>query len=56
MDTQQKIMISTNIAETGITFKNLTYVIDSAKYKSIYYNPNKKMTVMRDLPICKNMM
>jgi len=36
----RRVVISTNVAETGITIKSLKYVIDSGYNKEIEFNPN----------------
>lgn len=35
----RRVILSTNVAETGLTLENLTYVIDSGFNKEIEYNP-----------------
>ena len=54
-DNRQKIIIATNVLETGITVHNLSFVIDTMKFKSVYYDPVRKCEVLRDLPISKDM-
>jgi HrpA-like RNA helicase len=39
-DMKRRIIIGTNVAETGITIDTLKYVIDTGFYKSKEYNPN----------------
>ena len=51
----QKVIVSTSIIETGFTIPDLVYVIDSMKFKTIYFDPVKKIEIWRDLPICKSM-
>ncbi len=36
----RRIVVATNIAESSITLKNVTYVIDFCLTKEIRYNPN----------------
>ncbi len=38
-----RVIVATNIAETGVTIQNLGYVIDCMKCKINFYNPNTKM-------------
>lgn len=35
----RRVILSTNVAETGLTLENLTYVVDSGFNKEIEYNP-----------------
>ncbi len=41
-----KIILSTNVAETGITIPNLKYCIDTGFYTSVSYNPINNSTVI----------
>ena len=52
---QRRIIVSTNIIETGFTVPDLGFVVDSLKFLHVYYNPVKKMDIMRFMPIDKNM-
>lgn len=42
----QKIILATDIAETGITVKDVTYVIDSATRKEMFWNHKQCMNSM----------
>ena len=39
----RKIVVSTNVAETGVTIPDVVYVIDTMKAKELSYNPKRKM-------------
>lgn len=50
-----RVILTTNFLETGFTIADLTFVIDSLKFKSVYYDPVRKLEVTRDMSICQNM-
>lgn len=41
----QKVIVSTSIIETGFTIPDLVYVIDSMKFKTVYFDPVKKIEI-----------
>lgn len=49
----RKIILATNVAETGITINMLKYCIDSGFYKSAEYNPNHELSVLVTRPVSK---
>ena len=49
----RKIVLSTNIAETGVTIPDVTVVIDTGKVKELSYNANTKMTSLQEMFISK---
>ena len=51
----RRIILSTNVAETGITFNNLKYVIDSGWHKSSEFNPNFSSTLLVNKPVTQGM-
>jgi ATP-dependent helicase HrpA len=52
--TTQKIIVSTNVAETSITIPNIRYVIDSGLARIPQYQPRTRTTVMPVQPISKS--
>ena len=50
-----RIILTTNFLETGFTIPDVTVCIDTLKFKNVSYDPLRKLIVMKDLPICKNM-
>ncbi|ORX39465.1 P-loop containing nucleoside triphosphate hydrolase protein [Piromyces finnis] len=47
----RKIVLSTNIAETGVTIPDVVYVIDSGKVKETRYDDKKKLTLFKEVYI-----
>ena len=52
---KRKVIVATNVAETGATFEHVSYVVDSMKFINVAYNPVTKAHTIATLPICKNM-
>jgi ATP-dependent RNA helicase DHX34 len=52
-DGMRKCIISTNIAETSITIDGIRFVIDSGKMKEMTYDPNHKMSRLKEKWISK---
>jgi HrpA-like RNA helicase len=50
---KRRIFISTNVAESSITFENIIYVIDSGLEMSVRYDPINKINVMNKTLITK---
>lgn len=48
-----KVVLSTNIAETGLTIPDVTYVIDTAKAKEITYDSNRHLTCLKEIVVSK---
>jgi HrpA-like RNA helicase len=48
-----KVVLSTNIAETGLTIPDATYVIDTAKAREITYDPNRHLTCLKEIVVSK---
>ncbi|KAJ1649883.1 hypothetical protein IWQ61_009165 [Dispira simplex] len=44
----RKIVLATNIAETGITIPDCTVVIDSGKAKQYHYHPGRRVTMIEE--------
>ncbi|MCK9602811.1 MAG: hypothetical protein M0R66_00310 [Candidatus Omnitrophica bacterium] len=47
---ERRVILATNIAETGITFNTLRYVIDSGFHRGNEYNPNLRADVLISKP------
>ncbi|KAJ3122237.1 hypothetical protein HK100_012073 [Physocladia obscura] len=45
----RKVVLSTNIAETGITIPDVVYVIDTCKAREISYDEKRNMTKLSDV-------
>eukprot|EP00457_Paulinella_chromatophora_P000465 gb/GEZN01000465.1/.p1 GENE.gb/GEZN01000465.1/~~gb/GEZN01000465.1/.p1 ORF type:complete len:1432 (+),score=321.51 gb/GEZN01000465.1/:281-4297(+) len=41
---QRKIVLATNIAETGVTIPDVVFVVDSGRHKEISYDPASRMS------------
>lgn len=52
---KRRIMIATNVGETGITYPNLKYVIDTGFYNSLEYDPNRDAEILITKPVTKAM-
>ena len=46
---QRKIILSTNISETGITIPDVVFVIDTGKVKETRYNEHKRMCSLEEV-------
>jgi HrpA-like RNA helicase len=51
----RRIIMATNVAETGITINSLGYVIDNGYYKSAEFNPNLGAKILIKKPITQSM-
>ena len=51
----RRVIIATNVAETGVTINTLKYVIDTGYYKSQEYNPNLNAYVLYYKPVSDDM-
>lgn len=51
---QQRIIVSTNIAETSLTIPGITYVIDTGLARLVEYNPRSQTTGLPIKPISKS--
>ena len=51
----RRIMIATNVAETGITIESLKYVIDTGFQKSSEYNPIYRVELLVTAPVTQGM-
>ncbi len=49
----QKVILSTNIAETSITIENVRFVLDSGLAKIPWFNPHTGVTTLREEPISR---
>ncbi|KAH9245625.1 hypothetical protein BASA81_016876 [Batrachochytrium salamandrivorans] len=49
----RKIVLSTNVAETGITIPDVVYVIDSGRAREVCYDERRKMRRLADVLISK---
>jgi ATP-dependent RNA helicase DHX29 len=49
-----KVVLSTNIAETGLTVPDVTFVIDTAKARELSYDPTLNLTVLREIVVSKS--
>lgn len=52
---ERRIILSTNVAETGITLDDLKYVIDIGKHNTVDYDPVRNCTVQAVMPVTKGM-
>lgn len=52
---KRKVIISTNIAETGVTIESLKYCIDTGYVIAVEYNPNINCSIILNRPVDKNM-
>lgn len=52
---KRKVIISTNIAETGVTIESLKYCIDTGYVISVEYNPNINCNIILNRPVDQNM-
>lgn len=52
---KRKVILSTNVSETGITIDSLKYCIDTGFYTYVGYNPNVDSIVILNKPIDQNM-
>ncbi|KAJ1883170.1 hypothetical protein H4R99_000866 [Coemansia sp. RSA 1722] len=50
---RRKIVLSTNVAETGITIPDVTIVVDSGKSNQAQYDRNRRLTHLETMPISK---
>jgi HrpA-like RNA helicase len=50
----RRIIVSTSVSETGVTFENLKYVIDSGYQNVIEFNPNNGFKLLVGKPVTKN--
>jgi len=51
----RRVIISTNIAETGVTIESLKYCIDTGFVTSIEYNPNLNCKLLSNKAVTKSM-
>lgn len=52
---KRRIMVATNVGETGITYPNLKYVIDTGFYNSSEYDPTLGVELLVLRPVTKGM-
>jgi len=50
----QKIIVSTNVAETSITIPGITYVVDTGLARIPRYNPRTRITALPVVPISRS--
>lgn len=50
---ERRVVLATNVAETGLTLNNLKYVVDSGFDKGNEYNPHYRITVLSKKPASK---
>ena len=50
----RKIILSTNIAETSLTIKNIKFIVDSGFFKIRKFYPTLNIDILKILPISKN--
>jgi HrpA-like RNA helicase len=51
----RRVIISTNVGETGITIHTLKYVVDTGLFKSKEYNPNFSASMLVTKPVTQSM-
>lgn len=51
----RRVIVSTNIAETGLTLETLKYCIDTGFVISVEYNPNINCTLILNKPVTQSM-
>lgn len=51
----RRIMVATNVGETGITYPNLKYVIDTGFYNSSEFDPTLGVELLINKPVTKGM-
>lgn len=49
-----KVVLSTNIAETGLTVPDVTFVIDTAKAREMSFDSTLNLTVLREIVVSKS--
>lgn len=53
---QRRVMLSTNVAETGLTINTLKYVIDSGYNRQTEFDPNYNLDLLLNVPVAKSRM